>query len=355
MADSSSLGSAQVQFLDDRLALVHLPLEVYPVFLGPILKLLFYDVPSLDELEDSQSRSETEADGEDDPSSLRRPAFINISVTPIECSVACSRELADKYFVPLADKFNQCHAAPEGSDDASASDEVLISKEDYTVMQVEGQGLDACRRVLDLTSPLAMAGISIFFISTYFSDYILFPIRARGRVIQALETRGFTFEATAGAFVNSSGVPSQRSSPRIPAVDSIPSSVSELQSRTFESLRKHNVQAHVDKSLRIVQCAAHYREPSNKATPSILRPGVITALLQDKPKFLSLTMTSTDPAASLLLETRLLPRFSQPDPTDPCGVHSEHDEDNSNLLIGAKDDVLVPIMFDLRNLPLEAT
>lgn len=186
-------------------------------------------------------------------------------------------------------------------------------------------------------------------------------MRARGRVIQALENRGFTFEATAGAFINSSSGPSRRSSPlgleptRIPGPDSMPSTISELQSRTFESLRKHNVQAYVDESLRIVQCAAHYREPSNMASPSGLRPGVITALMQDNPKFLSLTMTSTDPAASILLETRLLPRFAQRDPTDTLGLHSNENEEQNNLLIGAKDDVLMPIMFDLRNLPLEAT
>ncbi|KAI5285658.1 hypothetical protein KEM54_000393, partial [Ascosphaera aggregata] len=343
MADSSILGSAQVQFLNERLALVHIPLGVYHVFLDPILKLLFHDAPSIDELERSENSSVAEENDDEDTASddsmseLGKPAFINISVTPIECSIACSRELAVLYFVPLMEKVNLGHDAPDDDPgDAPASDRVMISEEDYTVMQVEGQGLDACRRVLDLTSPLAMAGM------------------ARDRVIQALETRGFTFEAAAGAFVNSSGNPLPQSS--TPGSESTrtsthavqPSSVSKLQAHTFESLRRHNIQAHVDKSLRIVQCAAHYQEPSNSATPSVLRPGVIAALILDKPKFLSLTMASTDPAASILLETRLLPRFSQPDPTDTLGQHSgDHIENDGNVLIGAKDDVLIPIIFDL--------
>lgn len=77
---------------------------------------------------------------------------------------------------------------------------------------------------------------------------------------------------------------------------------------------------------------------------SILRDALATVLLVDEPRFLSLTLAALDPAASLLLEKRLLPRFSR---------HSE-DEDGS-LLLGAQGDYLVPIMLDLRDLPLEAS
>lgn len=78
---------------------------------------------------------------------------------------------------------------------------------------------------------------------------------------------------------------------------------------------------------------------------SILRDALATVLLVDEPRFLSLTLAALDPAASLLLEKRLLPRFSR---------HSE-DEDGSGLLLGAQGDYLVPIMLDLRDLPLEAS
>ena len=38
-------------------------------------------------------------------------------------------------------------------------DRIMISKEEFVVVQVEGQGLDAGQRVLELTRPLAMAGM----------------------------------------------------------------------------------------------------------------------------------------------------------------------------------------------------
>jgi hypothetical protein len=79
---------------------------------------------------------------------------------------------------------------------------------------------------------------------------------------------------------------------------------------------------------------------------SILRDALTTVLLVDNPRFLSLTLAATDPAASLLLEKRLLPRFAR---------HSASNDDGSALLLGSKEDHLVPITLDLRDLPLEAS
>lgn len=371
----------EIGLQDEQLALVHIPLELYSFFLQPILQLLFSEVPAID---GQETNNDTEH------SVFQHPGFLNLSITPVECSIVCSRQLAEQYFAPLAKEFNQI--VP------SASSRMSISKDDFIVMQVDGQGLDAGQRVLELTSPLAMAGVyvflllslstychwhiyipiylnlrpctwvltrisilcsSIFFISTYFSDYILVPSRSRDHVVRALEKSGFIFEVTSDAFVNNSHSqrnsfhptsprtpPSQNSPPNTPP----PSTLSELQTRTFTSLRKHNIVPRVDKSLRLVQCAAYHRSSSTDITSSsILRPALTTALIVDKPRFLSLTLTSADPAASILLEKRLLPRFSV-DSIFDIGPGEE-----SSLLLGSKEDILVPIMLDLRDLPLEAT
>ena len=179
-------------------------------------------------------------------------------------------------------------------------------------------------------------------------------------MIRTLENRGFTFERSADAFVNGSN-PQYRSSPALaaqhsPPITPPPSTLSELQTRTFASLRKHNIHAQVDKSLRIVHCAAHYKGATEVSSSSILRPSLITTLILDKPRFLSLTIAANDPAASILLEKRLLPRFSL-DPTASLSGCSTPDVLNSenNLLLGSKEDILIPIMLDLRELPLEAT
>ncbi|PKY03847.1 hypothetical protein P168DRAFT_290964 [Aspergillus campestris IBT 28561] len=307
--DSLSLTSAQVQFMDDRLALVHIPLDLYPYFLQPILQVLFHDVSPV---QDESSH----------PLKAPQSAFLNLSITPVECSVMCPRQLADLYFAPLIHRFAG----------TASSDRLAISQDDFVAMQVYGEGLKAGQRVLELTSPLAMAGISIFFISTYFSDYIIVPLRSKQRVIDALGNRGFQFEMDTEAFVNIN----QATPP--------PSSLNELQTRTFASLRKNAIVPFVDRSLRLVQCAAHHHYSSDASSISILREALTAALVVDQPRFLSLTLTAADPAASLLLEKRLLPRFASSDP-----------DDDSSLLLGAKEDILVPVMLDLRKLPPEAT
>ncbi|KAF3479543.1 uncharacterized protein GIQ15_06519 [Arthroderma uncinatum] len=236
----------------------------------------------------------------------------------------------------------------------SIASSIQISSEDYLVMQVEGQGLDAGQRVVELTSPLAMAGISIFFISTYFSDYIIIPKRSKQQVTETFAERGFNVDEgppdPEGGRRGSSPiihVPGSRSDTPPPC------SVSELQLRTFATLQQHLIRPQADSSLRLVQCAAHYREFTGTKSYSILRPNLISALLNDNPRFFSLTIAASDPAPSLLLEERLLPRFSLP--SDPDREPSSPVEEDTNLLLGSKDEVLIAITLDLRELPLEAS
>ncbi|KAJ5381397.1 uncharacterized protein N7496_003825 [Penicillium cataractarum] len=340
MDQSMTMIDAQVQFLEEQLVLVHIPLELYPYFFKPVLRLIFDEIAPLqdsnqdeeDVLDDSESISDAGAE-------YREPAFLNVSITPVEVSVICPRRLVEKYFDPLINQLSQI--------DASLRSRVDVSDNDYIAMQVLGQGLEAGKRVLELTSPLAMAGISIFFITTYFSDYILVPLRSKSSVISTLESRGFQFENANTAFTNPLSPPVERklSDAVGPPVTPPPSTVAELQTRTFENLRKRQISPTVDTTLRLVQCAAHHPYHRQESSMSILRDALAKVLLVDEPRFLSLTLAALDPAASLLLEKRLLPRFSRK--TD--------DDDGSSLLLGAQGDYLVPIMLDLRDLPLEAS
>lgn len=132
-----------ISFKDTKLALIHIPLHLYSNFLQTVLRLLLPD----------ESRSNGEAsngNGVVHPPKgwpYEHP-FVNISITPVECSVVCSRELACKLFVPARDGLND-----------AAKAQIAITEEDFVVMQVDGEGLDAGQRVLELTSPLALAGM----------------------------------------------------------------------------------------------------------------------------------------------------------------------------------------------------
>ncbi|KAJ5241233.1 uncharacterized protein N7469_002824 [Penicillium citrinum] len=338
MDQPMTLIDAQVHFLAERLALVHIPLDLYPYFLQSVLRLVFDELSPLEdgnEKEESRQGDDDDADDNDNnddhsESGYTPSAFLNISITPVEVSVICPRRLVDKYFAPLRQQLNEL--------DESLDSQLDFSDNDYIAMQVIGQGLEAGKRVLELTSPLAMAGISIFFISTYFSDYIVFPLHSKSSVVSALESRGFQFQESTAAFIN----PISPTSPRpdsekrlseiIPPGTPPPSTISELQMRTFENLRKRQVTPYVDETLRLVQCAAHHQFEygSEESSMSILRDALTAVLVVDSPRDSS-------------------SRFEQ-----PSGLH-KHYETGSSLLLGSKEDYLIPIMLDLRDLPLEAS
>jgi hypothetical protein len=309
---------------DTQLTLIHIPLRLYSAFLQAILQLL---LPT--NLTDD-ARPPSNGSGANLP--LQEHPFINISVTPIECSIACPRFIVDSIFVPAREALNPIDR-----------DAVTISSGDYVVMQVDGEGLEAGQRVLELTSPLAMAGISIFFITTYFSDYILVPQRAQAQVISALESRGFAFEPSNSTYTStaySHRATSSHSSVDVPLPGTPPpTSVSELQIRTFATLKKHNIVPTVDPEIQLIQCAGR-RDTSRNAssTSDRLNLGLVQSLATG-PKFLSLTLTDTEPV-SLLLEKRMLPFFGT---------------SNDSVLLGSKEDIIVPIVLDLRTLPLEST
>ena len=123
-----------------QLSLIHIPLRLYSNILQPIIQLLL--------LLDSSYEDGANPNGHQSNPWASEHNFTNISVTPVECSIVCSREIAERVFVPIINSLS-----------SAQRDEISISDEDYVVIQVEGEGLGAGQRVLELTSPLAMAGM----------------------------------------------------------------------------------------------------------------------------------------------------------------------------------------------------
>lgn len=160
----------------ETLSLIHIPLSLYSQFLQPILRILL--PPSLENTTNSvKNDDELDFDG---LTLDQKHGFLNISVTPLECSIVCHDAWAKKIFEPIIKQLPKDTAKT-----------VTISKETYVVVRVSSPGMEAGSRVVDLTSPLALAGIPIFFITTYYSDFIIVPSRDRQSVVHALLSRGF--------------------------------------------------------------------------------------------------------------------------------------------------------------------
>lgn len=321
-----------------------------------------------------------------------RHGFLNISITPLECSVVCHSSWARNVFEPSIRRLPR-----------DAAGRVTVSKDTYLVLSVISAGLDAGSRVMELTSPLAMSGVPIFFITTYYSDYILVPSKDRKTVVQALRARGFEFSEDMSAFVSPTAMSRSRGgswpqsgtgdpAPPPPSTPP-PSTVAELQRRTFELLKKRNVTPYVEPGLSLVQCAGrdqsqfidnigrhHHHQRQQRSRGSCaggdsddhgyfstsrknslgngngnrnggsnwldevdakLYASLISALAT-QPRFLSVTIARGEdaPSPSLLMDRTLLPAFGGGD---------------STLLVGDTDGDLVPVFLDLEGLPLEAT
>jgi hypothetical protein len=179
----------------------------------------------------------------------------------------------------------------------------------------------------------------------------LVPLRHRSQVVQALEERGFGFEKDSSSYVSSFSHGRKHSAASLevqPPSTPPPTTISELQIRTFATLKRRNIVPTVDSSIRLVQCAGR-RDSNNGMNQSrnrnsgttaddALHLGLVKCLItQPYPKFLSLTLTDTESAA-LLFDHTLLPHFA-PD-----------------TLLGSRDSLfLTPITLDLRDLPMEST
>ncbi|PTB42321.1 uncharacterized protein TrAFT101_008590 [Trichoderma asperellum] len=333
--------NTQVSFLEGTYTLIHIPLELYPTLLQPILRILLPQTQSL-----NFSRDSTEYELEGLTTDFQH-GFLNISVTPIECSVVCHSSWAKNVFEPAL------NALPK-----PICKGVSISEDTFMILAVTSAGLDPGGRVMELSSPLAFAGIPIFFITTYYSDFILVPTKEKVKVVKALVTKGFELSENQSSFVNSSYAPRNSDSDlsQQPPGTPPPSNYDELQARTFDLLVKNNVKACVEADLELVQCSGRETSPlmnaystrpsmSRKSSTDYRRSWIthidtklytcIVSALVSQPRFLSLTLAQDDPP-SLLLDKTLLPIFDE-------------------SLVGDTEGVLIPIFLDLRKLPAKST
>jgi hypothetical protein len=143
MTDSLSLVTAQISFLDPQLSLIHIPTSLFSLFIQPIFQLLFSDTHDVDAVKVPWTN---------------RHDFLNLTITRVEVSIICARRLADLYFLPILRQYEHLLGKHQHQGNGF-SDAFETAEEEYIVIQVDGQGLDAGQRVLELTSPLAMAGM----------------------------------------------------------------------------------------------------------------------------------------------------------------------------------------------------
>ncbi|KAF9534684.1 hypothetical protein CPB83DRAFT_754572 [Crepidotus variabilis] len=130
------------------------------------------------------------------------PAFLNITCNEIELSIFAEHRLLQD-FEPIARKDRQRQRSRSGSGSGkkgatrtsqTISEPVEISYDKWSVLQIDSHSdrIDSSgTRVYDLSAPLAAAGISILYQSSYMSDFIFVKEKRIREVMHLFAAAGF--------------------------------------------------------------------------------------------------------------------------------------------------------------------
>jgi hypothetical protein len=105
------------------------------------------------------------------------------------------------------------------------------------------------------------------------------PLRHQQQVVHALEERCFQFEDQTSSYVNSLHHSRKLSAASLevqPPSTPPPTNISELQTRTFTTLKRRNIIPTVDSDIRLVQCAGR-RDSANGMSQSRNRNSMTSA------------------------------------------------------------------------------
>jgi hypothetical protein len=245
--------------------------------------------------EDTQSLGEiVENEIEDDG------FFFHLAFTTEEVTLICSTRLIRKH-LSKAIKLDK--------------ESTLISDE-FFIIQVFSDGLNIGKKILELTEPLSLNNISLFFISNYFSDLVLVPIKDKVKALEILK--------------------------KVESEDNVNLYGEELEHKTFELFKNNDIKPKLVTDVRLVLTGARsgdFIAVLKQTAESIAR--LNTESISGKnafPEYFAITRTPTEEIGLLLpyetIELNKL-KFSR-----------------SNIM-GSLQDYYYPIFVDLKKLPLD--
>lgn len=333
------MNNTQVQLSNSKVLLLSIPREDYWIFSSGILQLLNKSVEH-GESSDSDSENDSEnsslsewsasskvnmdslmessvnelnlmkidnknSDDEEEVVDEDDDGFYHVAFTPSECTIIFS----EKYLL----LFDSALAVSR-----QLKKDIKLFPDSFYLLEIAGDGLNIGKRVLEITEPLSQGGISLFFLSNYFSDIVLIPCFARDRVVSLLEQKGFSFANSIKSYNGS-----------------LRSSESTLMEK--DVFEEFDIRPKISSSVKLVLTGA--RSTDNR----VILEKTILALASNSPngdnfpKFFSITKTLQD---EILL---LLPKN--------FGKYFGFQKRN---LVGSLDELMIPINIDLFKLPIDS-
>ncbi|CAH6718515.1 hypothetical protein CLIB1444_01S08460 [[Candida] jaroonii] len=238
--------------------------------------------------------------------------FFHIAFTPIECTIICSTKI-----------MNQLFSKPLKLCESLGYDDIKLVEEKFVNLQIDSGGNDN-NRIIQLTKPLSENNISLFFLSSHFSDIVLIPHHLEEKVINILTQNHFEFNDISGSYIINNFNKEETTQSGIDLVE-----------KTFKLFKDSNIRPIINKDISLLLTGSR----SNDVTTTILKTA--TNISKDNiPNYFAITRTSYNEISLIL------PKSSKT--RSKLGFQSK-------FLIGSTQDIINPITIDLQKLPLDST
>lgn len=247
--------------------------------------------------------------------------FFHIAYTPSECTVIFRTHANSGIF---EEPLKVCQKL-------GYTDVVLLEKS-YLNLQVDSEGeFNNSAKILELTKPLSQHNISLFFLSTHFTNIVLIPYDLKDKVIEILTEDNFIFSDISNSYILNGEVPDSAESLQ---TETNESSDSDANMKTMKILADANITPKIHRKVKLLLTGARPGEVKQsilKASQSIAASAV--------PDYFAITRSSFSEISLILpgsSKQRALMGF------------------DFRSIIGSALDVITPVAVDLSKLPIDS-
>lgn len=259
----------------------------------------------------------------DDFEDERGDHFFHIAFTPTECTVICSTTKFSSIFKDALNICLQLHY-----------NDVILLPETYLNLQVDSEGhFNNSAKILELTRPLSENMISLFFLSSHYSNIVLIPHHFKDEVKNILTRHKFQFTDLSE---DSQTEKIQKTDLESDLTENLENfSVHDIESKTLSLFKSAGIQPIMNKKVKLLLTSARRGESKT----SILKAAQCIAS-NDIPDYFAITKISNT-SISLILPGSSRKRAA-------LGFDYKR-------IIGSSQETIIPITIDLTNLPLDST
>lgn len=271
---------------------------------------------SISELASPVGKAASDTDENDDDENY----FFHIAYNPSECTVMCA-----------ALEFSRLFEAPLAACKQLGYHDVEVLPEQFLNLQVDSEGeFNTSARILELTKPLSQHNISLFFLSSHFTDIVLIPHRFKKQVINILTKKNFEFSDISNSYIINRNLEIES----LLSASEEDSDSPKDDNKTMQWFDQANIVPHIQKKVKLLLTGARPRRVKH----CLLKASQCIAS-QDVPDYFSITRTSLN-EVSLILPGSTRKRSTM-------GFDFQN-------IIGSAMDTIIPITVDLSELPLDS-